>query len=42
MTKRMVNRLARHKKRKDASDGYYAPSVKEMKAALDALPRYVV
>ena len=42
MTKRMANRLAGHNKQKDASDGYYAPSVKEMKAALDAFPRYVV
>ena len=42
MTKRMANRLAGHNKRKDASDGYYAPSVKEMKTALDAFSKYLV
>ena len=42
ITKRMANAIAGHNKKRDASDGYYAPPVNEMKRDLDLYPRYVI
>jgi len=40
--KRMANAIAGHNKKRDASDGYFAPSVEMMKTDLDKYPRYVI
>ncbi len=40
ISKRMANALAGHNKKRDASDGYYAPPIDEMKRELDRYPRY--
>ena len=42
ITKRMANALAGHNKKRDASDGYYAPATDEMKRNLDLYPRYAI
>jgi hypothetical protein len=38
----MANAIAGHNKKRDASDGYFAPSVEMMKTDLDKYPRYVI
>ena len=40
ITKRVSNAITGHNTKKDASDGYYAPSPKELKKVIDRYPRY--